>query len=241
MNFFAPHFLAKKQKGEIFMMPNQNQPGLAQDLLRIHRVLTRALKVVVDRGEEFVQAGFPDAGMRKGFTDYTHSLAVVLDGHHVGEDEIAFPLLKEKIPAAPYDRLAKNHQEIVGLLDSLQPATAAVAAGSDESALTRLVDGVCQIYDIWRPHIQTEEHYFNPEALAEVMGPEEQGRASAGMAKHAQEHANPPFLAIPFVLYNLEPEDRAAMAAGMPPELVNELVPHAWKDQWAAMKPFLLE
>ncbi len=146
------------------MSSNQNQSGLAQDLLRIHRVLTRALTVTLARGEEFIQAGFPDAGLRKGYTDYTHSLAVVLDGHHVGEDEIAFPLLKEKIPAAPYDRLAKNHQEIVVLLDSLRSANDSVAADGDEAALTRLVDCVRQIYDIWRPHIQTEEHYFNPEA-----------------------------------------------------------------------------
>ncbi len=90
-------------------------------------------------------------------------------------------------------------------------------ADGDEAALTRLVDGVRQIDDIWRPHIQTEEFYFTPAALAEVLSPEEQGRASAGMAKHAQEHANPPYLAIPFVLFNLEPEDRAVMAASLPP------------------------
>ncbi len=79
------------------MTADQNQTGLAQDLLRIHRVITRALTVTLARGAEFMQTGFPDAGLRKGYTDYTKSLAVVLDGHHVGEDEVAFPLLKEKI------------------------------------------------------------------------------------------------------------------------------------------------
>ena len=31
------------------------------------------------------------------------------------------------------------------------------------------------------------------------------------------------------------------LASRMPPEMMEQLVPVAWKDQWAPMKPFLLE
>ena len=223
------------------MALKNSQANFAQDLLRIHRSISRALIVSVRRGEEFMQAGFPDPRLRKGFADYTRSLTVVLDGHHLGEDEIAFPFLKEKIPSAPYDRLGKNHQEIVTRLESVREAIASVEEDGDEAALMRLIDGLRKIADIWRPHIQAEEYYFNQEALAAVASPEEQDRVATAMAKHAQEHANPAYLALPFVLFNLEAEDRAIMAATLPPQVLEELIPHAWKDQWAPMKPFLLE
>jgi hypothetical protein len=46
---------------------------------------------------------------------------------------------------------------------------------------------------------------------------------------------------VPFLLYNAEAEDRAFYVNAMPPELTQQLVPIVWKDEWAAMKPFLLD
>ena len=60
-------------------------------------------------------------------------------------------------------------------------------------------------------------------------------------AKLSQEHAQPDYLVVPFILYNLAPEDRAIMAGSMPPVVTQELVPKAWKEKWAPMQPFLLE
>ena len=42
------------------------------------------------------------------------------------------------------------------------------------------------------------------------------------------------------MLYNLSGEERAAMWAAMGPVVTEQLVPVAWKDKWAPMKPFLL-
>ena len=58
---------------------------------------------------------------------------------------------------------------------------------------------------------------------------------------HSQEHTQPASLAIPFLLYNLEGEDRAYMMAVMPPEITQQLVPIVWKDEWAPKKPILLD
>jgi hemerythrin-like domain-containing protein len=195
----------------------------------------------VARGTDFMQAGFTDPGMRKGYADYTQSLVTVLDAHHLNEDEIAFPSLRDKITAAPYDRLTRNHQEIVVLLASVSKALPAVAEKGDQADLLELVDILRKISSVWRPHIQTEEFYFSEEALAASVSPEEQERISAAMAKHSQEHSTPPSLVLPFVLFNLEAEDRAEMAATLPAMVVEELIPKGWKEQWAPMKPFLLE
>jgi hemerythrin-like domain-containing protein len=223
------------------MADNGSSSRLAQELLRIHRVISRGLIVSVTKGADFMQAGFPDPWMRKGYTDFTQSLATVLNAHHLGEDEIAFPYLRGKITAAPYERLARSHQEIVALLDSAGKALPPVAEKGDQAELAELLDVLRKISNIWRPHIQTEEFYFSDEALAAAVSPEEQERLSEAMARHGQEHAAPPALALPFVLFNLEAQDRAAMAASLPATVVEELIPKVWKEQWAAMKPFLLE
>jgi hypothetical protein len=54
-------------------------------------------------------------------------------------------------------------------------------------------------------------------------------------------HSGPDYLVVPFVLYNLSPEQRAILAAEMPPIVTQQLVPIAWKAQWEPMSPFLLE
>jgi hypothetical protein len=60
-------------------------------------------------------------------------------------------------------------------------------------------------------------------------------------AAHSQQHSQPAPLAVPFLLYNLEGEDRAFFLAVMPPEVTQQLVPVVWKEEWAPMKPFLLD
>jgi hemerythrin-like domain-containing protein len=218
-----------------------SQPNLARDLLRIHRAISRALIVSAEKGAAFVEGGFPDAQMQQGFALFIQSLTIVLAAHHLAEDEIAFPFLSERLPEAPYERLAKNHKQIDGLLDPLKEAIPALAATGDPDCLKQVVDNLGKIADIWRPHIQTEEWYFTEEALSQASSPDEQARVGAAMGKHTQEHAVPPALAVPFVLYNLEAEDRAVMSASLPRQVLEELLPKVWKAQWAAMQPFLLD
>jgi hypothetical protein len=61
-------------------------------------------------------------------------------------------------------------------------------------------------------------------------------------SRYRQLHpAGPAERLVPFVLYNLSPDDRAVMVAAMPPNVLTELVPIAWADDWRPMKPFLLD
>jgi hemerythrin-like domain-containing protein len=216
-------------------------PDLALGLLRIHRAITRGLTVSAAGGDEFIQEGFPDPGVRKGYTDYVQSLGEVLAAHHLAEDEVEFPKLMEKLPDAPYDRLASDHREIDRFLRTLRKAASDIAEDGDAGDLNLLVDTLRRITTIWTPHIRVEEEHFSHDNIYRSMSLEDQGLLSMRMGKHNQEHIASPSLAIPFVLYNLEPADRAEMARTMPSNIVNELIPTAWKEQWAPMKPFLLE
>jgi hypothetical protein len=223
------------------MSETHTPPTLVQAFLLIHKVISRGLIVSVEKGEYFIQAGFPNTDTHTGYALYVQSLAIVLDAHHLSEDEVAFPLLKEKIAEAPYEHLARHHQEIVALLGAVREVIPLLEARRGQADLAALVDGLRKISDIWRPHIQIEEFYFSEEALAAAMSPEEQVQASAAISRHSQEHATPAPLALPFLLFNLEVEDRAAMAASLPKQIVEELIPKTWKLQWAPMKAFLLE
>jgi hemerythrin-like domain-containing protein len=219
----------------------QSAPNLAQDLVRIHRVITRAINIDFNKGIEYLQSGFPTTETLHGYTSYTHCLAAVLGSHHTSEDIIAFPEFKKVLPSAPYARLTAEHEEVELLLASIRQALADISGNSPQGGLKTLVNTLQKISRVWGPHIHTEERHFSKEALEAAFSPEEEQKISEAASKHSQEHSEPPYWVVPFILYNLEQEDRAIMAANFPPMIMDELVPKVWKDQWAPMKPFLLD
>ncbi len=222
------------------MLTDAHVPSPARDLVRIHRVITRGLATGLEKGNHFRQAGFEEAALKQGFCDYCRSLAIVLGGHHQGEDAIVFPAFKQKLPQAPYDHLAAQHKQIESCLSSVHEAVDEIT-GAPGPGLDRLLDGLNEITEVWAPHIRMEESIFSHEVLCEVMSPAEQGDLAARIGKFSQEHSAPPYLVLPFVLFNLDSEDRTALLANMPGNILDDLVLKAWKDQWAPMKPFLLD
>jgi hypothetical protein len=219
----------------------ENEPNLAQDLIRIHKVITRGLKVSMAKGREFIEAGYPEPIVFQGYKSYAHTLASVLAAHHQGEDQIAFPALRNSLPHAPYERLAADHLVIEALLVQVNQAEMSLSGQPHDSALKALVDRLNEIFAVWEPHIQKEEFHFSMANVSKAISSEEQGKLSSAMAKDCQARAQPSALVVPFVLYNLEATDRSVMASTLPPTVMNELIPKMWKDQWTPMKQFLLE
>ena len=172
---------------------------------------------------------------------YLQTLTAVLSAHHLGEDEVAFPALKLKFPDVPYGRLGSDHVVIEKKLVQIKNALPGLASADSKASLALAVEFLKGILAMWAPHIQIEETSFKAAAIASAMTFDEQLQLSAEFGKHSQEHVGPPFFALPFVLFNLEQEDRAAMASGMPKELVEVLIPGEWKPKWAPMLPFLLK
>lgn len=223
------------------MEPINNLPNLAKDLLRIHRAITRGLTVGVMRGSDFISEGFPDPSLQQGYALYLQALTAIVSAHHLGEDEIAFPALKQKLPGVPYGKLGADHAMIEKNLDMVKSKLSELAGVNPTAALVKAVDGLKSILVVWTPHIEIEQTAFSQAAIAGAMTPAEQAQVSTAIGKHSQEHANPPFLAVPFLLFNLAQADRAEMAAQMPKMVVEELIPGDWSEKWAPMKPFLLD
>lgn len=223
------------------MIPEVNLPNLADDFLRIHKVITRGLTVGITRGSEFIRDGFSDSFLQQGFALYLQTLTFVVSAHHQGEDEVAFPALKRKLPSVPYERLGADHITIETVLDLVKSTVLELVGANSEAALIKAVDDLMSIHAVWTPHIDVEQTFFSSTAIAGVMTPSEQAEVSLSFAKHSQEHVGPPYFALPFVLYNLASSDRVEMAARLPKELIDELIPGEWKEKWAPMKPFLLD
>jgi len=223
------------------MDPKSSMPNLAKDLERNHKVITRGLTIGVTRVADFIREGFPDSNLQQGFALYIQAFTSVITAHHLGEDEVSFPVLKIKLPTAPINRLSADHVLIETTLSQIKSTLPVLNGTNPAKALVIIVDGLKNILSIWKPHIDKEESSFSSEAIGRVMTLDEQGLLSARLGKHSQEHVGAPFFAIPFVLYNLNPMDRAEMAALLPKELTEVLIPGEWKEKWAPMKPFLLE
>ena len=223
------------------MIQKNDEIKLAGDFLRIHRAITRGLNVSVSKGSEYLNKGFPDPDLQQGYVLYLQTLTAVLSAHHLGEDEVAFPALKLKFPDEPYGKLGSDHVEIEKRLIQIKNTLPGLASADSKASLAIAVEILKGILTIWAPHIQIEETSFKAAAIASAMTFDEQLQLSAKIGKYSQEHGGPPFFVLPFVLFNLEQADRAAMASGMPKELVEVLMPGEWKAKWAPMLPFLLK
>jgi len=67
-----------------------------------------------------------------------------------------------------------------------------------------------------------------------------QAEISRAAAEDGQKRGHVPELNVAFILYNLAPAQRAVLVGKFPPPVVG-LVDGPWKQQWAPMKPFLLD
>jgi hemerythrin-like domain-containing protein len=223
-------------------MSEMTGPNIAVDLMRIHRVITRGLQVGMEYSQSFARDGYPDVAAHEGFVSYVQALVAVLHGHHLGEDELAFPYFLDKLPDVPFDVLTKEHAQMGLLLDEANATLDEVREESQAGASLEDLNGVLtRLAGLWHAHIAKEENGLRPDVVGPMLDAEEHVRLSRMLAEHSQKHGGPDYLVVPFVLYNLGPEDRAVMSQAMPPIVTQQLVPLVWKEKWAPMKPFLLE
>jgi hemerythrin-like domain-containing protein len=213
---------------------------MARTLATVHKVITRGIEVTRSRSQSFAEQGLPDEALWSGFVSYARTLVNLTHAHHDGEEVLIFPFAQEKMPNSSFDLLKAQHREIAALLDEMGAAIDEAEKNPATESASRISHIGTQISEIWQTHIREEETIFSLERVNAVVTPEEQGKLMQQATQHGMQHAGPDYLAAPFVLHNLGPEDRAYMAGEMPPIISQELVPVVWKDQWAPMKPFLL-
>ncbi len=222
-------------------MAEPTQVNLARDLLIIHRIATRAIQVGLDHSLRFVASGFPDDSTREGFFNFIRSLSIMLHSHHTGEDDITFPELRVRIPTAPVDTLCAEHQQMQTVLEQINHQLDRAAGGqSDQESLSSISAQMEQLREIWARHIPVEEEVLTVKRIREVFKEYEEVDMQRKLSEHGIKTSQPDYLLLPFMLYNLSPEDRMTWSRMLPPVVTQELVPVVWKDKWISMQPFLL-
>ncbi len=214
---------------------------LVDNLHRIHRVISRALRITVAHGEQFAEDGFRDVATRRGFIDYARCLVLLLRAHHDGEEQLLFPRLRGAVDDATLAELQSQHEELVMALDHARDATDRAEAGEPSSDwLDDLVSALAIIEPRWQQHLLTEERTATQAVFDALMSRDEQVALMRALSEHGQKHGHIPQLAVPFALYNLDAADRAALQRLIPPQVTQELMPGPWRAQWLPMQPFLL-
>jgi hemerythrin-like domain-containing protein len=223
-------------------MSNENQPNIGEDYIRFHKVMTRGLAVSLQNINEFLQIGALEKLNREGFIKYVQSFSSVLHGHHQAEDEQIFPYFKDKLPEVPYERLISEHEIFNDGLQEINTGIDHLKSENDElDSLKLLKSGFDNIDQIWHPHIQIENTQIYERIRSLNIDLEEMIRLQKEDKKFFQEHTGPAYLVMPFVIYNLSPEDRAILTQGSPEIVAKQLLSIDWKDKWTSMQPFLLK
>lgn len=221
-------------------MSETQASNIAVSFFNIHNIITRGLRVSIDSVQGVIQHGFQEAGRREGLFNYIRALSIVLNSHHLTEDELVFPYFRDKMPEAPFDTLIMWHQEMVEILGDIQVALEKCEKDDRrENDLQDLENALTRLNESWHPHIKMETDEFISKADA-LLPVEEQLTLVRSASEHGQKNSQPAFLTVPFMLYNLPMEERKVFSHGMPAEVLENLVPIVWKEKWESMTPFLL-
>jgi hemerythrin-like domain-containing protein len=212
-------------------------PNVGNDLVRIHKVITRALGVAMQNS----QGANLEETQRQGFASYVRAMTILLHAHHSGEDELAFPFWKTRLPDGPFEELGRQHGEMVGFLERIERWLKSGAQAWQTSAMGGLHKELSDLSAHWGIHIALEEATVGPENSVKYLTPTENGQLAQQLAEHERAHSQPSELVMPFVVFNLEAEDRSEFVALLPQVMTQQLIPVVWKAVWEPMRPFLLE
>jgi len=223
-------------------MINENHGDIGTDIIRFHRLITRSLEITIQNVNRFLEIDAIKESVREGFLKYIQSFSTVLDAHHKLENDKIFPYFMDKLPDAPYDRLITQHKIVKESISHINVGINNLKANGDELELLNLLKTDLRMIDkIWHPHIRIEEEHIYERVGSLKLSFEETNRLRKEYSEFFQENAQPTYLIMPFVLYNLTPEDRAILTQQLPEMVTKQLIPIDWKDKWASMQPFLLK
>jgi hemerythrin-like domain-containing protein len=101
---------------------NETRPW-TQEMVVVHRALRREFRLLADHIGRTAEGDTAKAGRLAAHADLMIDL---LHHHHTGEDELLWPLLRQRCPAACalVDRMLAQHNELVATVERLTPELA---------------------------------------------------------------------------------------------------------------------
>lgn len=227
----------------INIVMNKTEDLLFGDLRRIHRAISRAVETSAARFDDVVAAKEDDPATYLGFALYLRTLFELFIAHHHGEDTIGFPALEAGSKEFDLEPLRADHQRMHPLLlEGRQLAenilTRASTVSPEDDA--RLGEIIVQLAELWTAHVGPEETCFGCDLAMTCLTARERDRLTHELSRHGQQALKPMSRTAPFLYYNLDPDDRAAIVKPIPGFVVRLLFGVVWKHSWQPMAPFLL-
>jgi hemerythrin-like domain-containing protein len=214
---------------------------VASDLIVIHKVITRALDVAVDENASAFDKRAAERAEYDGYILYVECLLRQLHEHHGNEDKVVFPMLRNLLPGAPYDLLISQHAEMIHIIESVESAIIALKTGTHIAGIqAQLLENLQDLRAHWGDHIAEEETHFGPDGISPAISRSDRIRIGKAASRYAQRHSAPIPLMLPFMLYNLQEQDRVTMSQTIPGFLTKFFVPVLWRKRWAPMRSYLL-
>ena len=215
-------------------------PEVAADLVRIHSVISNSLEVIIKHTAMPSGKVVQDNKLREGLGIYLKCFSTFVHNHHQLDDELMFPYCRKRMPDVPFELLTAQHMKIKTFLDSIDARVTDLAYRTKiGEALGSIHRWLEKLRELWYPHIGLEEQHFGDTNLATIFDMKERISLGRVLVLEGQRHNKPISLMLPFILFNLSPEERLALEKAMIPWIVPHiLVPYVWKSQWRIMIPF---
>ena len=147
--------------------------------------------------------------------NYYENILSFLHTHHEGEEELVFPLLRDRCDGAGelMDRMAEEHHEALELLEQARTALAAWPSG-DAAAQQAAQERLVELGSHLNEHLLEEEQKVLPLAGANLSMEEWGAMPAHGMAAFDGDKI---WLVVGLIRERMNDEQRAAMMAHMPP------------------------
>lgn len=150
--------------------------------------------------------------------NYYENILSFLESHHNGEEELVFPLLRERCRGQEglVDQMAEQHEEALALLATARSSLDAWPGG-DAAAQKKAVGDLVALRDHLVEHLNEEEAKILPLAGANLSMEEWGQLPGHGMANF---HGDKIWLILGLIRERMTDEQRAAMLEHMPPPAV---------------------
>ena len=202
------------------------------DMIAVHEALTGALEAAPS-----LVGGAGDASDRvEVIGSYYENVLEFLHVHHIGEDELIYPVIEERYTEqrAVLEQIDAQHSLLNEPMSKARAAIAEWRADPSVQGGQAVVDIIGTIDQTLRPHLAEEEATVLPIASA-WMSPEEWSQLPGHALRSFS--TDKPWLALGLIRERFTPEQRDQMLGGMPPELQS-----LWSQQWEpAFTAFIAE
>ncbi len=200
-----------------------------RDMVALHRAFRR---VLTDAPGQIASVREGDTERSRLLADYLADALWLLHEHHIGEDELLYPLLAERVPEEGelFARMEDQHHAVAEGIEIAQRAVERFgrsASAADGEAVTAACGSLLQSTN---EHLVDEEEHVLPIAARVITPPEWGAMPSQGLSRY--EGAR---LWLPFgIAYEgMPPDIQESMLARIPPP-VAEMWKSGGSDAYAA-------